>query len=66
MLALIGIIPLFLILIIVTTVLSIAWVLWLGLLVVAPTVHIVMTGIRMQRWRQEQGRARKQMLGGRL
>ncbi len=63
-LLLIGIVPLFLILILVATLLSIAWLLWLAVLVVVPIGHVVMTGARLQRWRQEQERLRTQALGG--
>ncbi len=65
-LLLIGIVPLFIIVILFATVLSIAWLLWLAVLVVVPICHVVATGIRMQRWRQETQRAKEQAVGGRL
>jgi ABC-type multidrug transport system fused ATPase/permease subunit len=65
-LLLMGIMPLFLIVILFATMLSIAWLLWLAVLVVVPIGHVVATGVRMQRWRQEHGRAREQAVGGRL
>jgi hypothetical protein len=65
-LLLIGIVPLFLIMILFATILSIAWLLWLAVLVVVPTGHVVTTGVRMQRWRQEHQRGREQAVGGRL
>lgn len=64
-LLLIGIVPLFLIVILFATVLSIAWLLWLAVLVVVPIGHVIATGIRLQRWRQEHQRAREQVVGGR-
>lgn len=63
-LLLIGIVPLFFVLILVATLLSIAWLLWLAVLIVVPVGHVVMTGVRLQHWRQERQRSRAQALGG--
>jgi cytochrome c-type biogenesis protein CcmH/NrfF len=65
-LLLIGIVPLFLIVILFATILSIAWLLWLAVLIVVPIGHVIATGVRMQRWRQEHQRAREHAVGGRL
>ncbi len=64
-LLLIGIVPLFLILILTATLLSIAWLLWLAVLVVVPVIHVVATGVRLQRWRQEHRKSKEIAVGGR-
>ncbi|MCW2945560.1 MAG: serine/threonine protein kinase [Actinoallomurus sp.] len=64
-LLLIGIVPLFLIVILTATVLSIAWLLWLAVLVVVPLLHVVATGVRLQRWRQDHQRSKEHAVGGR-
>jgi serine/threonine protein kinase/cytochrome c-type biogenesis protein CcmH/NrfF len=60
------ILPLLLILLLIPAFLAIAWLLWLALMVVASIAHVVVTGVRMQRWRQERERAKEQAVGGRL
>ncbi|WP_433181233.1 serine/threonine-protein kinase [Actinoallomurus sp. CA-150999] len=66
LLLVVGIVPLLFIVVLVSALLSIAWLLWLAVLVVVPLAHVVMTGIRMQRWRQHHEQAREQAMGGRL
>jgi hypothetical protein len=58
-------VPLVVLLVVVAVLISIAWLLWLAILMAASIAHVVMTGIRMQRWRQERERAKEHALGGR-
>jgi hypothetical protein len=53
------------VLIFVSLVLSIAWMLWLLVLLGASVGHVVATGVRLQQWRQEQAQAKEQAMGGR-
>ncbi len=64
-LLLIGIVPLFLILILTATLLSIAWLLWLVVLVMVPLIHVVASGVRLQRWGQERKKTKEHAVGGR-
>jgi hypothetical protein len=66
MLLLVALVPLIVLLVVVAVLISIAWLVWLAILVAASIAHIVMTGIRLQRWRQERERAKEQAVGGRL
>jgi uncharacterized protein HemY len=66
MLLIVAIVPLVLLLVVVATLISIAWLLWLAILIAASIAHVVMTGIRMQRWRQGRERERHQAMGGPL
>jgi hypothetical protein len=59
-----AVVPLVVLLVVVATLISIAWLLWLAILLAASVGHVVATGIRMQRWRQEHERARRQAVGG--
>jgi eukaryotic-like serine/threonine-protein kinase len=65
-LLLVAVVPLVLFLVVVAMLISIAWLLWLAILVVASIAHIVMTGIRTQRWRQAREREKAEVMGGRL
>jgi eukaryotic-like serine/threonine-protein kinase len=64
-LLLVGIVPLFLLVVLFATVLSIAWLLWLAILIVVPLGHVVATGVRLQQWRLEHQRSKEQAMGGR-
>ncbi len=66
MLLIVALVPLVVLLVVVATLISIAWLLWLAILIAASIAHVVVTGVRMQRWRQERERAREQAVGGRL
>jgi hypothetical protein len=66
MLLIAAVVPLVILLVVVAVVISIAWLLWLAIMVVAAIAHVVVTGVRMQRWRQERERAKEQAVGGRL
>lgn len=63
---LICVLPLLMLLILIPALIAVAWLLWLAVLVIVPLAHIVVTGVRMQRWRQAHERAREQAVGGRL
>lgn len=64
-LALLTVVPLVFLLVVVSTLLSIAWLVWLAVLVIVPIVHVIATGIRLQRWRIAQGQAKERALGAR-
>jgi hypothetical protein len=66
MLLLVAVVPLVILLVVVAVLISIAWLFWLAIMVVASIAHVVVTGVRMQRWRQERERAKEQAVGGRL
>jgi hypothetical protein len=65
-LLLVAVVPLVVFLVVVAMVISIAWLLWLAVMVAAAIAHVVMTGVRAQRWRQERERTKEQAVGGRL
>jgi hypothetical protein len=62
----VAVVPLVVFLVVVAMLISIAWLLWLAVMVVAAIAHVVMTGVRAQRWRQEHERTKEQAVGGRL
>jgi eukaryotic-like serine/threonine-protein kinase len=62
-LALLTVVPLVFLLVIVSTLLSIAWLVWLAVLVMVPIVHVIATGVRIQRWRLAHEQAKQQALG---
>ncbi|MGH3380063.1 MAG: protein kinase domain-containing protein [Actinoallomurus sp.] len=66
MLLLVAVVPLVILLVAVAILISIAWLFWLAIMAVASIAHVVVTGVRMQRWRQERERAKEQAVGGRL
>lgn len=66
MLLVVAIMPLIVFLVVVATLISIAWLLWLAIMFVVVIAHVVMTGIRLQRWHQERERAKQQAVGGPL
>ncbi|MEV5708378.1 serine/threonine-protein kinase [Actinoallomurus sp. NPDC052274] len=63
---LICVLPLLMILILIPALIAVSWLLWLAALVMVPLAHLVVTGVRMQRWRQGHEQARQQTVGGRL
>jgi eukaryotic-like serine/threonine-protein kinase len=65
-LLLVAVVPLVVLLVVVAMLISIAWLLWLAVMAVAAIAHVVLTGVRAQRWRQERERAKEQAVGGRL
>jgi eukaryotic-like serine/threonine-protein kinase len=65
MLLAVMLVPLVVFLVVVATLISIAWLLWMAIMVVASIAHVVVTGVRLQRWRQERVRAKEQAVGGR-
>ncbi|GAA4520589.1 hypothetical protein GCM10023191_097710 [Actinoallomurus oryzae] len=65
-LLLVAVVPMVVFLVVVAMVISIAWLLWLAVMVAAAIAHVVMTGVRAQRWRQERERTKEQAVGGRL
>ncbi|GAA0356784.1 protein kinase [Actinoallomurus spadix] len=62
---LVAVVPLFIIFLLIATLLSIAWLLWMTILIAVAIAHVVVTGIRMQRWQQEHRGAREKAVGGR-
>jgi eukaryotic-like serine/threonine-protein kinase len=64
-LLIVALVPLIVLLVVVAVLISIAWLMWLAVMVAASIVHVVVTGVRMQRWRQERGRTKEQAMGGR-
>ncbi|MCO5972097.1 protein kinase domain-containing protein [Actinoallomurus soli] len=63
---LVCVLPLLMLLILIPALVAVSWLLWLAALVMVPLVHLVMTGVRMQRWRQGHEQIRRQAVGGRL
>lgn len=63
---LVCVLPLLMLLILIPALVAVSWLLWLAALVMVPLAHLVITGVRMQRWRQEHEQARQQAVGGRL
>jgi eukaryotic-like serine/threonine-protein kinase len=66
MLLVVAIVPLIVLLVVIATLISIAWLLWLAIMFVAAIAHVVMTGIRLQRWHQEREHTKQQAVGGPL
>ena len=64
-LLIVALVPLIVLLVVVAVLISIAWLMWLAVMVAASIAHVVVTGVRMQRWRQERERAKEQAMGGR-
>jgi hypothetical protein len=60
---LVAFLPLLLLAILFTAVLSLLWLLWLTVLVVVPLAHTISAGIRLSRWRQAHERAERDALG---
>ncbi|MCO6006612.1 serine/threonine-protein kinase [Actinoallomurus purpureus] len=60
------VLPLLMLLILIPALVAVSWLLWLAVLVMVPLAHIVVTAVRMQRWRQAHETAREQAVGGRL
>ena len=66
MLLLVAVVPFVILLVVVAVLISIAWLLWLAIMAGAAIAHVIVTGIRMQRWGQERRHAKEQAVGGRL
>jgi eukaryotic-like serine/threonine-protein kinase len=66
MLLVVALVPMIVLLVVVAILISIAWLMWLAVMAVASVAHVVVTGMRLQRWRQDHERAKEQAVGGRL
>jgi hypothetical protein len=66
MLLVVALVPMIVLLVVVAILISIAWLMWLAVMAVASIAHVVVTGVRLQRWRQEHQRTKEQAVGGRL